>query len=422
VPELFRYIKMACDERNERGLFSLSGSQPLLLMKSASDSLSGRVCILEMLTLSLREIQGDTLIMLFISSVHAFYIFSSDLTKNSHSGNIKACTSQHNSSSMKHDRISGEGRRLISAGKKRITWKKIRNNFVKNRYMYLMLLPVVAYFGIFKYWPMVWLRMAFYKYKLLKGFEGSKYVGLAHFTKFFNSMDFWMLLRNTLTLNALSLVLVFPVPILFALLLNEIGHARFKKLVQTVSYLPYFISTMILVSMINTFLSPSLGIVNRIIRSLGGEAIYFLGKARYFRGVYIASGIWQGTGWGAIVYLSALTSIDTSLYEAAVVDGAGRWKQTLHITLPGIRSTIVIMFILEIGHMMNVGFEKVYLLQNDLNISVSEVISTYLYKKGIIQADYSYSTAVGLFNAVVNFSLVLISNTISRKLGETSLW
>ena len=288
--------------------------------------------------------------------------------------------------------------------------------------MYLMLLPVLVFFAVFRYWPMGWLRMALYNYKLLKGFEGSKFVGLQHFQKFFQSMDFWMILRNTLTLNLLSLVLVFPVPILFALLLNEIEHARFKKLVQSISYMPYFISTMILVAMINTLLSPSLGIVNRVIRSMGGEAIYFLGKAKYFRGVYILSGIWQNTGWSAIVYLSALTSIDPTLYDASVVDGAGRWQQTLHITLPGIRSTIIIMFILEIGHMMNVGFEKVYLLQNDLNITVSEVISTYLYKKGIIQANYSYSTAVGLFNALVNFSLVLISNTISRRVGEVSLW
>ena len=311
---------------------------------------------------------------------------------------------------------------MTAVRKKKTDWKKILNNIYRNRYMYLMLLPVIAFFAIFRYWPMAWLRIAFYNYKLLKGFDGSKYVGIAHFTKFFNSFDFWMLLRNTLTLNFLSLVIVFPLPIIFALLLNEIEHTRFKKTVQTVSYLPYFVSTMIVVSMINTFLSPSLGIVNRIIRSMGGEAIYFLGKGKYFRGIYIASSIWQTTGWSAIVYLSALTSIDPTLYEAAIVDGAGRWKQTLHITFPGIRSTIVIMFILEIGHMMNVGFEKVYLLQNDLNLTVSEVISTYLYKKGIVQANYSYSTAVGLFNAVINFTLVLISNTISRKVGEISLW
>ena len=305
---------------------------------------------------------------------------------------------------------------------KKSRWDRFRNNCIRNRYMYLMLLPVILFFAIFKYWPMYWLRMAFYNFKILKGFEGSKFVGLSHFTKFFNSLDFWDLLRNTLTINFLQLVIVFPIPILFALQLNEIQHHKFKKLVQTISYLPYFISTMILVSMINTFLSPSLGIVNRVIRTLGGESIYFMGKSQYFRPIYILSSVWQTTGWSAIVYLSALTSIDPTLYEAAVVDGAGRWKQTIHITLPGIRSTIVIMFILQIGRMMSVGFEKVYLLQNDLNLGVSEVISTYLYKKGIIQANYSYSTAVGLFNALVNFALVLISNTISRKVGDISLW
>lgn len=292
----------------------------------------------------------------------------------------------------------------------------------RSRYVYLMLLPVMAYFIIFKYWPMYWIRMAFYDYKLLKGFEGSKLVHFKHFTRFFNSPDFWILLRNTLVLNAYSLLIVFPIPILFALLLNEIRSNHFKKLVQTVSYLPYFISVMIVVSMINTLLSPSLGIVNKIIKSAGNEAIYFMGKEKYFRSIYIVSSIWQGTGWSAIVYLCALTSIDPSLYEAAIVDGANRMQQTWHITLPGIRSTIVIMFILQLGRMMNVGFEKVYLLQNDLNLGVSEVISTYLYKKGIVNANYSYSTAIGLFNSVINFSLILISNTVSRKVGEVSLW
>ncbi len=285
-----------------------------------------------------------------------------------------------------------------------------------------MLLPVVLYFGILKYWPMYYLRMVFFEYKLLKGFDGSDYVGLYHIVRFFNSMDFWQLIRNTLLINLYSLIIVFPVPIIFALLLNELNTARFKKLVQTVSYLPYFISTMILVSMINSLLSPSIGIVNKVMKQLGMETVYFMGDARYFRPIYIASSIWQGTGWSAIVYLCALTSIDQALYEAAIVDGAGRLRQTWHITLPGIRPTIVIMLILQVGRMMSVGFEKVYLLQNDLNISVSEVISTYLYKKGIISANYSYSSAIGLFNSVINFSLIMVSNTVSRKLSEVSLW
>lgn len=292
----------------------------------------------------------------------------------------------------------------------------------KTRYVYLMLLPVVLYFALFKYWPMYWLRMAFYDFKILRGFDGSKFVGAKHFVRFFDSTDFWMLLNNTLKINFSVLVFVFPVPILFALLLNEIRNPSFKKTIQTVSYLPYFISTMIVVTMLNTLLSPSMGIVNRIIKALGGEAVYFMGSEKYFRPVYILSAIWQNTGWSAIVYLCALTSIDPSLYEAAIVDGAGRLRQVWHITLPGIRSTIVIMFILQLGKIMNVGFEKVYLMQNDLNLGASEVISTYLYKTGIINANYSYSTAIGLFNSVINFAMILLSNTISRKAGDVSLW
>ncbi len=301
-------------------------------------------------------------------------------------------------------------------------WAKVRRKLWKARYAYLMLLPVVLYFALFKYWPMYWLRMAFYDFKVLRGFDGSKFVAFKHFTRFFNSTDFWTLLSNTLKINFSVLLFVFPVPILFALLLNEVQNKHFKKAIQTVSYLPYFISTMIVVTMINTLLSPSIGIINRVIRSMGGQAIYFMGSEKYFRPVYILSAIWQNTGWSAIVYLCALTSIDPSLYEAATVDGAGRLRQVWHITLPGIRSTIVIMFILQLGKIMNVGFEKVYLMQNDLNLGASEVISTYLYKKGIINANYSYSTAIGLFNSAINFAMILMGNTISRKVGETSLW
>ena len=307
----------------------------------------------------------------------------------------------------------------LTFGQKR---QRVLRKLWKMRYAYLMLLPVLLYFALFKYWPMYWLRMAFYDFKVLRGFDGSKFVGFKHFIRFFESTDFWLLLKNTLSINFSVLLFVFPVPIFFALLLNEVNNRTFKKAIQTVSYLPYFISTMIVVTMINTLLSPSVGIVNRVIKMLGGEAIYFMGSEKYFRPVYVLSAIWQNTGWSAIVYLCALTSIDPTLYEAAIVDGAGRLRQVWHITLPGIRSTIIIMFILQLGKIMNVGFEKVYLLQNPLNLGASEVISTYLYKKGIINANYSYSTAIGLFNSVINFGMVLLSNTISRKAGEISMW
>jgi len=307
----------------------------------------------------------------------------------------------------------------LTFGQKR---QRVLRKLWKMRYAYLMLLPVLLYFALFKYWPMYWLRLAFYDFKILRGFDGSKFVGLKHFIRFFESTDFWMLLTNTLSINFAVLFFVFPIPILFALLLNEVNNTTFKKAIQTVSYLPYFISTMIVVAMINTLLSPSVGIVNRVIRSMGGESIYFMGSEKYFRPVYILSAIWQNTGWSAIVYLSALTAIDPTLYEAAIVDGAGRMRQVWHITLPGIRSTIIIMFILQLGKIMNVGFEKVYLLQNPLNLGASEVISTYLYKKGIINANYSYSTAIGLFNNIVAIILVVIANKISKKVAQVSLW
>lgn len=311
-----------------------------------------------------------------------------------------------------------------SPGKMVATQRRVQvtKRIWRARYAYLMLAPVLLYFSLFKYWPMYWLRMAFYDFKILKGFDGSKLVGLKYFARFFESSDFWSLVSNTLTINFGVLLFVFPIPILFALLLNEVGNRHLKKAIQTVSYLPYFISTMIVVTMLNTLLSPSMGIINRVLKAAGGETIYFMGTEKWFRPVYLLSAIWQNTGWSAIVYLCALTSIDPSLYEAAVVDGAGRIRQVWHITLSGIRSTIIIMFILQMGKIMNVGFEKVYLMQNELNLGVSEVISTYLYKIGIINANYSYSTSIGLFNSLINFGLILSLNTISRKTSEISLW
>lgn len=298
----------------------------------------------------------------------------------------------------------------------------LKTRLWKDRYVYLMLAPVIVYFLLFKYWPMLWMSISFYDYKFIKGFAGSKFVGLKHYINFFTGLDFWNLIRNTVMINVYVLLFVFPIPIVFALLLNELRRLRYKRLVQTVSYLPYFISTTVLVSMIITFLSPTVGTLNAILKQFTGSTIYFLGSPKYFRSIYVLSSIWQGTGWNAIVYLSALTSIDAALYEAAIVDGAGRLRQTWHVTLPGIRNTIMILLILQIGRMMNVGFEKVYLLQNPLNTSVSEVITTYVYKQGIVNANASYSTAVGIFNSVISFALILMSNTVSRKFSEVSLW
>ena len=301
-------------------------------------------------------------------------------------------------------------------------WALIKRRLWKDRYIYLMLSPVVIYFLIFKYWPMLWLRVSFYDYKLLRGFSGSEFVGFKHYIDFFTNPEVWKYIANTVILNSYALIFLFPASILFALLLNEMRGSKYKRFVQTVSYMPNFISTVVLVSLIVTFLSPSTGSLGIIMKSLHLESIYFLGDPKYFRAINVISGIWQTTGWSAIIYLAALSSIDGALYEAAVVDGAGRFKQMWHITLPGIKNTVVIMLILQLGNFLGSNFEKVFLLQNDLNLSVSEVLATYVYKVGIQRADYSFSTAIGLFNSVVCLCFVLVANRLSRKYSDTGIF
>lgn len=299
--------------------------------------------------------------------------------------------------------------------------KKIMTKLWADRYMYVIVIPVVVYFAIFRYLPMIWLGISFYDFKILKGFNGSEFVFLENFKTFLNNPDFLKILWNTLILNIYQLAFGFTAPIIFAILLNEVFRPKFKRVVQTISYLPHFLSMVVVTSMITTFLSPSLGIVNSIIEGLGFDAIYFLGEPAYFRSIMVISGIWQGIGWGSILYLSALTGIDQEQYEAAIVDGANRFQQIWHITLPGIRGTIIIMLILQIGNLLSVGFEKVYLLQNAQNLGVSEVLSTYVYKVGIQSGKYSLATAVGLFNSAISFILVLIANKVSGKVSDTTL-
>ncbi len=336
-----------------------------------------------------------------------------------------------NESVIQEEEISGMAEGL-SLKKQRFTreekaearskkFKKIRTKIWADRYMYLIVIPVAIYFIIFRYLPMAWLGISFYDFKILKGFSGSEFVLFENFKTFLNNPDFLRILWNTLSLNVYSLVFGFTAPIVFAILLNEIFRTKFKRVIQTVSYLPHFLSMVVVTSMITTFLSPSLGIVNSIIKSLGFDPIYFLGEPAYFRSIMVISGIWQGIGWGSILYLSALTGIDQEQYEAAVVDGANRWQQIRHVTLPGISSTIIIMLILQVGNLLSVGFEKVYLLQNAQNLGVSEVLSTYVYKIGIQSGKYSLATAVGLFNSAISFILVLVANKVSSKVSDTSL-
>lgn len=297
----------------------------------------------------------------------------------------------------------------------------IAKDFSTNKFMYLIALPGVFYYIIFHYVPMYGAIIAFKNYRPSLGILGSSWVGLRNFTSFFQSYYFWTLLRNTIFLNFYELIWGFPAPVILALLLNEIKHTMFKKTVQTVTYLPHFISTVVICGLIVNFSSES-GLINNIVALLGGHRENLLMKTELFRTIYVSTEIWQGIGWGSIMYLAALTGIDPELYNAATVDGASRLKQAIHVTLPGIAPTIVIMLILRIGKMMSVGAEKILLLYSPTIYDTADVISTFVYRKGLIEANYSYSAAVGLFNSVINFTLLILANKISSKVNETSLW
>lgn len=296
------------------------------------------------------------------------------------------------------------------------------NAILVNWDLYLLLIPVVLYFALFHYWPMYGVQIAFKDFIAVKGIDGSAWVGLKHFTRFFHSFYFGRLIRNTLGVSLYQLVVGFPVPILLALLLNEVRQNRLRKFVQTVTYAPHFLSSIVLVGMMLAFLSPKNGILNQLIVLFGGEPISFLTDPLWFKTLYVLSDIWQNAGWASIIYIAALAGIDPQLYEAAKIDGAGKWQIMKSISLRGILATIVIMFILQAGQVMSVGFEKVFLMQNNLNLESSEVISTYVYKNGLVGAQYSYATAIGLFNSLINFTMLLVFNGLSKKIGETSLW
>lgn len=286
-----------------------------------------------------------------------------------------------------------------------------------------MILPVIVWFLLFQYWPMTWLSISFFDYNLYLGFTGSKFVGFQNFAKFFTGMDFWKLMRNVLLLNFYALLVGFPAPIIFALFLNEMRSAKVKKVIQTVSFLPYFISMVAFVSLVTEFLSPSTGLSADILKFFGKEPIYFLGDAKYFRTIMVFSGIWQTMGYSAIVYLSALTAVDVNLYEAAMVDGANRWNRLIHITIPCIMPTIVVMFILRIGSLINANFEKIYLFQNSANLEVSEVIQTWVYKRGMVKYDYSMGTTAGMFNGIVALILVVMANRLSKRYSDSAgIW
>jgi putative aldouronate transport system permease protein len=290
-----------------------------------------------------------------------------------------------------------------------------------NKSLYLLFLPVIVYYAVFHYYPMYGAQIAFKNFLPAAGISGSPWVGFLHFQNFFNSYYFWRILRNTVVISLTNLVFGFPAPIILALLINELRGRYYKRFVQTVTYMPHFVSIVVICGMIHEFTKND-GMITVLLGYFGFQQQNMMNNPQLFVPVYVISGIWQEVGWGSIIYLAALAGIDQELYEAAAIDGAGRWKQTWHITLQGILPTIVILFILRMGRMLNVGFEKIILLYNPVTYETADVISSFVYRKGLQEFNFSYSTAVGLFNSVINLALLIITNKISKRVSETSLW
>ncbi|MBO4299118.1 MAG: sugar ABC transporter permease [Clostridia bacterium] len=292
--------------------------------------------------------------------------------------------------------------------------------------LYVFLILPVAYILIFAYWPMFGLQIAFKKFNIVQGIWGSPWVGFKNFIKFFNAYQFQAVIVNTLTLSIYALLAAFPFPIMFALVLNVVEHNKLKKVVQTITYMPHFISTVVLVGMLMQIFHPMIGLYGKAYQALTGNmASDLFAKPAAFKHLYVWSGVWQGFGYNSIIYIAALTNVSAELHEAAEVDGASRFQRVIHIDFPALVPTIVIMLILRMGSIMSIGFEKTYLMQNSLNLSATEIISTFVYKKGLgagVGNDYSYSTAIGMFNSVVNLILITTVNMISRRVSETSLW
>ena len=297
----------------------------------------------------------------------------------------------------------------------------IRNDFKRNYELYLLFLPVLIYYIIFCYWPMYGAVIAFKDFRPGLGILGSPWVGFEHFANFFTSVNFKNLLINTLTISISSLMFAFPASIILALLINELRFSRFASTVKTVTYLPHFVSLVVICSMIKMFVSDD-GLVGSLVNSITGERASMLSNPKYFVPIYVLSDIWQNVGWNSIIFLAALSGIDQELYEAAKIDGAGKWAQTFHITLPSIMNTIILLFIMKMGHVLSLGHEKIILLYNPMIMDTADVISTYVYRKGLQEFNYSFSTAVGLFNSVVGFILVITTNAISKKVNDISLF
>ena len=297
-------------------------------------------------------------------------------------------------------------------------WKNLR----RDRQLVFMLIPVVIFFAVFSYYPLYGILIAFKDYSISKGILGSPWAGLRYFRQFFLSPYFGRLLRNTVLISVYSLLWGFPVPIIFALLLNEFKDGKFKRLIQTVSYLPHFISLVVICGILIDIFSPQGGVVNALLYSLTGKRINFFGEPEWFRTMYVGSGVWQEFGWNSIIYLAAITGINPDLYEAARIDGAGRLRQIWHVTLPGIKPTILTLLILNLGNIMSVGYEKIILLYSPTTYETDDVISTYVYRTGLLSQQYSYAGAVGLFNSVINIAILVLCNFVGKKLFGVGIW
>lgn len=313
--------------------------------------------------------------------------------------------------------------KLLRKQKRTVRTKEMRKSLKRDWVLYVFLLPVLVYVALFCYWPMYGLQIAFQRFTIANGFSGSEWVGLYWLKKFVSGPRVWDIIKNTLTLSIYALIVGFPFPIILALILNNVKNLKWKKFAQTITYMPHFISTIVIVGMLSLFFSPSSGYINTVLTFFGGSGnTYFMGKPEYFSHMYVWSGIWQSMGWNSIIYMAALAGVDPELHEVARIDGANKFARVLHIDIPSILPTIIILLIMNCGSLINVGYEKVYLMQNDLNNQVSEVISTYVYKVGLEQKQYSFSTAVGLMNNLVNFTILIVVNKVSAKASNVSLW
>ncbi|WP_429372030.1 ABC transporter permease [Paenibacillus sp. DS2015] len=300
--------------------------------------------------------------------------------------------------------------------------QRCMSNLRKYKMLYFISLPGIIYFIVFKYLPLLGSVMAFQNYNIFKGFSGSPWAGLDHFKRMFTYPEFLRILGNTVLIGLYDLLLAFPVPIIIALLLNEVRKGIYKRVLQTVVYLPHFLSWVIIGGIMIGILSPTTGIINQILNTFGLKSIYFLGEDSYIRSILVGTGIWKDSGWGTIVYLAALASVNPELYEAARIDGASRWKQTIKITIPVILPTITIMFLLHIGNFLDFGFERVFVFVNALNESKGDILDTYIYRVGLIDQQYSYTTAIGLFKSVVGLLLIMLGNTLSKKTSGEGLY